>query len=506
MTRILFALLLAILAAVPASAQPVSGPWSRVILSAGPIITSGLGSPEGVITAPTGSIYLQADGAAGLTLWTKFGSGATGWTTTGGSGSGTSPHPLLSSTHSDTQTATAIRGAIIVGNSTPAWSRLTLGPAGSMLRSTGTDLQYSTDGSGLTALNASQLTTGTVPDARLSANVSLFGAAVDTAEIAPGAITFPTWASNGCTTGQIPKYSGSLWQCAPDDAGTGSGHSILSATHLDTVPGTLVAGDLLFANGTAALTRLPVGTAGQVLTVTAGAPAWAAPAAGVYCQTGENSAGSSGTAKTLDWNSGNQQLVTLTGNVTLTLSNPIAGCAYRVFLTQDATGGRTVTWPAAVKWGSLASAPTVIATAAAQTVCAFFYSGAAAGYQGFCDVGGGGASSPAYTTGITVDGAGSAFSTGVKGFNVAQRAGTIQRVTLLSTDAAATACSVVFDVWKDTYAAYPPTVADTITASAKPTLASANKSQDATLTGWTKTVAAGDVFGYRLYRTRAAAA
>ena len=38
-------------------------------------------------------------------------------------------------------------------------------------------------------------------------------------------------------------------------------------------------GDLLYANTTTTLTKLPVGTTGQVLTVTAGAPAWAAPSA-----------------------------------------------------------------------------------------------------------------------------------------------------------------------------------------------------------------------------------
>ena len=42
----------------------------------------------------------------------------------------------------------------------------------------------------------------------------------------------------------------------------------------------------------------------------------------------------------------------------------------------------------------------------------------------------------------------------------------------------------------------PPTVADTITASAKPTLSSATKSEDTTLTGWTTAVTAGDVFGF----------
>jgi hypothetical protein len=49
------------------------------------------------------------------------------------------------------------------------------------------------------------------------------------------------------------------------------------------------------------------------------------------------------------------------------------------------------------------------------------------------------------------------------------------------------------DLWKDTDANFPPTVADTITSSAKPTLSSAQKYSDTTLTGWTTSIAAGDV-------------
>jgi hypothetical protein len=100
--------------------------------------------------------------------------------------------------------------------------------------------------------------------------------------------------------------------------------------------------------------------------------------------------------------------------------------------------------------------------------------------------------------GITVDGAGSVITTGVKGFVVAPSTCTIDQSTLLSTDASATAGSIVIDVWKDTYANYPPTVADTIAASAKPTLSSANKAQDTTLTGWTKTVTQGDIIGFKV--------
>jgi hypothetical protein len=55
--------------------------------------------------------------------------------------------------------------------------------------------------------------------------------------------------------------------------------------------------------------------------------------------------------------------------------------------------------------------------------------------------------------------------------------------------------SIQFDLWKDTYANYPPVVGDSITASAKPLVSSTTKGQSATLTGWTTAVAAGDILG-----------
>lgn len=45
---------------------------------------------------------------------------------------------------------------------------------------------------------------------------------------------------------------------------------------------------------------------------------------------------------------GNYQYGTLTGNVTLTLNNFVNGGVYFLLFTQDATGGRTITWPANV--------------------------------------------------------------------------------------------------------------------------------------------------------------
>lgn len=74
------------------------------------------------------------------------------------------------------------------------------------------------------------------------------------------------------------------------------------------------------------------------------------------------------------------------------------------------------------------------------------------------------------------------------------RAGTIVKATLLADQAGA----AVVDVWKDSYANYPPTDADSITAAAPPTLAAAIKAEDAVLTGWTTALAAGDVLAFHL--------
>jgi hypothetical protein len=51
---------------------------------------------------------------------------------------------------------------------------------------------------------------------------------------------------------------------------------------------------------------------------------------------------------------------------------------------------------------------------------------------------------------------------------------------------------LVVDLWKDVYASYPPTVADTITGSDKPTLTADDESESATLTGWTQVFEEGD--------------
>lgn len=56
--------------------------------------------------------------------------------------------------------------------------------------------------------------------------------------------------------------------------------------------------------------------------------------------------------------------------------------------------------------------------------------------------------------------------------------------------------SIEVDIWKDTIANYPPTVADTIVASAPVTISSDTNSTDTTLTGWTTAVAALSVLKF----------
>lgn len=60
-------------------------------------------------------------------------------------------------------------------------------------------------------------------------------------------------------------------------------------------------------------------------------------------------AGNSGTSKTINWNDGDQQVLTVNANTTLSFSNSVAGRTYFLYLTQDGTGNRTITLPTTVR-------------------------------------------------------------------------------------------------------------------------------------------------------------
>jgi hypothetical protein len=138
-------------------------------------------------------------------------------------------------------------------------------------------------------------------------------------------------------------------------------------------------------------------------------------------------------------------------------------------------------------------------TSGAVTVIDFVGDGVVADYSGGALTvtiagGGGGGGGGNYTVAVTFDGQGAAIEVGTAYHWTAPADGTIVGVTMLADQSG----SIVVDVYKDTFANYPPTNADSITAAAPPTISSANKSQDATLTGWTTAFSAGDVLRFEV--------
>ena len=59
-----------------------------------------------------------------------------------------------------------------------------------------------------------------------------------------------------------------------------------------------------------------------------------------------------GATPSINLANGNVHNVTLTANATFTFTGATSGvaCSFSLFLRQDATGSRTVTWPSSVKW------------------------------------------------------------------------------------------------------------------------------------------------------------
>jgi hypothetical protein len=101
--------------------------------------------------------------------------------------------------------------------------------------------------------------------------------------------------------------------------------------------------------------------------------------------------------------------------------------------------------------------------------------------------------SPAWTTtkgsfGVTFDGQGGVISAGKTDWICIPYNCTITGWEIYGD----TTGSCVIDIWKDTYANFPPTVGDTIAGTEKPTLSSARKNRDLSLTSFSTSVTAGD--------------
>lgn len=135
------------------------------------------------------------------------------------------------------------------------------------------------------------------------------------------------------------------------------------------VSGTWVAGDIVPAADGAFWFCTVGGTPGTW--VQSGSATYA-PLTSVLTKTGGgldtvNNLGNITGATTANLANGNMQYGTLTGNVTFTFSGATNGseCEMVLSLTQDGTGSRTITWPAAVKWAG-GVAPTISTAASAN--------------------------------------------------------------------------------------------------------------------------------------------
>ena len=76
---------------------------------------------------------------------------------------------------------------------------------------------------------------------------------------------------------------------------------------------------------------------------------------------------------TLALTNGTVQIITLGGNVTVTMPTATSGKSFVMMLKQDGTGSRTVTW-STVKWAG-GTAPTITSTASRLDLLSFFADG-----------------------------------------------------------------------------------------------------------------------------------
>lgn len=172
-----------------------------------------------------------------------------------------------------------------------------------------------------------------------------------TASGAPADAQYVTLATNGTLTNER-VLTGTSNQITVTDNGAGSTVVLSTPQNIATT-------------STPQFARLGLGQAADSGAVMA--------ATGQYFST-RYSAGNSSTAITLDFNNGNVQFVTMTGNCTFTLSNPKSGGRYILELLQDGTGSRTATWPATVKWSG-GTTPTLTTTAGRTDIITLYWNG-----------------------------------------------------------------------------------------------------------------------------------
>jgi hypothetical protein len=195
-------------------------------------------------------------------------------------------HNLLSAAHPDTAPATPSQGSLIKGNGTPEWDEFALGTAGQQIRvnAGGTDLEYFTPAAVSHGLLDATVVNDVVTNSPTRGSLVVGNATPLWDELVLG------------SSGQYLRSDGldAVWASIVKADISDFGHNVLSADHTDAVTASVVAGDLIIGNATPNWDRLPIGTAGQVLSVVGGAPAWADPSAAGWVEIGRTTLGAAG--------------------------------------------------------------------------------------------------------------------------------------------------------------------------------------------------------------------
>ena len=240
-------------------------------------------------------------------------------------------------------------------------------------------------------IDANAIANGAVATAKLADNAvssaKIAPAAVESAKIAAAAVTSDKIADGAVTTAKLGNAA--VTSAKIDSNAVDSGKLAATAVTGDKIAAGAVSTAKL-ADGAVTSTKIAIDAVGadqlqDGIPINMQDQQLTRPQLKDYSETSTTPTVSAG-ALTLDLETGNVFEVILTANVTtLSLANPPASGragSVTLILRQDGTGGRTVAWPAAVKWAG-ATPPSVSAAAGAIDLYALVTRDGGTSWYGF---------------------------------------------------------------------------------------------------------------------------